>query len=279
MDLGNGSISYPSAFATVFDSAALITAARTMRAAETEYDDVAEDYERHVAPKFGVVAERLAELASLWPGQQVLELGAGTGALSRLIAPRVRPEGHVVLLDLSRSMLEVAARVLKAAACDNVTLVCEDMASLPFIDGQFDVVLSHMGYFEESQKAAHEAFRVLRPSGRIAIAVWGPLTRHQEWRLLRPARTAAGIRGRWVPSIGEAMGRVTRAGFVDMTTREERFEIRFESVDAYIMYRHCFGFRPQPYFATLRREAKRRSNPDGSLVVGWTATLLVASRP
>ena len=122
----------------------------------TEYDAVAERYERLVAPRFAVVAARLANIAALRPGERVLELGAGTGALSRLIAPRLEPDGHLVLLDVSSRMLHVAARVLRKAGSRNVTCVSHDMSALPCADGDFDMVLSHMGYFEESQKAARE---------------------------------------------------------------------------------------------------------------------------
>ena len=250
-----------------------------------EYDVVAEASERLVAPRFAVVAARLANRASLRPGERVLELGAGTGALSRLIAPRLQPDGRLVLLDVSSRMLQVAARVLGAAGLRNVTCVSHDMSALPFADGDFDVVLCHMGYFEESQKAAREAFRVLRPGGRIAIAVWGPLTRHKEWRLLRRARAAAGVRGQWVPTVGEAKGRLAKAGFVRVTSREAQFENQFKSVDAYLEYRRSFpvsvlrnDIARSRYFATLRREAERRARHDGSLVVGWTATFVSARR-
>lgn len=257
-----------------------------MERSTSAYDVVAEAYERLVAPRFAVVAAKLAEVASLRSDERVLELGAGTGALSRLVAPRLEPDGRLVLLDGSPRMLQVAARVLRGAGCRNVTLVSRDMRALPFAEGDFDVVLCSMGYFEESQKAAREAFRVLRPKGRIAIAVWGPLTRHKEWRLTRRARAAVGLRGKWVPTIGEATGRLAKAGFVKVTTLEAQFENLFESVDAYIEYRQSFpvsvvgsGTARSRYFATLRREAERRAGHDGSLVVGWTATFISARRP
>jgi ubiquinone/menaquinone biosynthesis C-methylase UbiE len=251
----------------------------------SEYDAVAEKYERLVAPRFAVVAARLANIAALRPGERVLELGAGTGALSRLIAPRLEPDGRLVLLDVSSRMLQVAARVLRKAGSRNVTCVSHDMSALPFADEDFDMVLSHMGYFEESQKAAHEAFRVLRPRGRIAIAVWGPLTRHREWRLVRRARAAAGVRGQWVPTVGEAMGRLAKAGFVGLTSREAQFEHQFEGVDAYLEYRQSFPLSVlsseiarSRYFATLRRDAQRCTRQDGSLAIGWTATFIVGRR-
>jgi ubiquinone/menaquinone biosynthesis C-methylase UbiE len=256
-----------------------------MQRVKSEYDSVAETYERLVAPRFGVVAAHLVAVAAVRPGERVLEIGAGTGTLSRMAAPRLEPGGELVLLDVSQEMLKVAARVLHAQGCRNASFVTRDMDDLPFAGGDFDAVLSHMSYFEESQQAAHQAFRVLRPGGRIAMAVWGPLTRHGELRLTRPARRAAGLTGPWVPTIGEASRRLVRAGFAGVKSEEGQFENLFESVDAYLAYRQAFPtsvLSPDArsrYFATLRREAEGRAGPDGSLLVDWTATFIAALKP
>src|SRR5215213_2542987 len=66
-----------------------------------QYDEVAEDYERQVVPRFRPVAERLLRVADIRPGDDVLEVAAGTGGLSRLVAPRLDPSGSLVLTDLS----------------------------------------------------------------------------------------------------------------------------------------------------------------------------------
>ena len=58
-----------------------------------DYDTIAAGYESRVVPKFRPIAERLAALAGLGPGDHVLELGAGTGGLSRLVVPRIEPGG------------------------------------------------------------------------------------------------------------------------------------------------------------------------------------------
>ena len=182
-------------------------------------------------------------------------------------------------------MLEEAGKVLEKEGHHNVTAVVHDMTSLPFVAGSFDLILCNMGYFEESQKAAHEAFRVLRRGGGIATATWGPLTRHQEWHLLRATRRAAGvhIRGRWVPTTGQAKRRLATAGFVDIATLEETFENRFETTTAYVTYRKSFPSSAiksrlrAGYFEALLKEAERRSDADGSLTVRWAVTFITAT--
>jgi len=97
-----------------------------------EYDTIASDYESKVVPKFRPIAERLAALAGPGPGDHVLELGAGTGGLSRLVLPRIEPGGHLVLLDISTGMLEVATRVLQDEGYQNATCVVHALGSSAF---------------------------------------------------------------------------------------------------------------------------------------------------
>jgi hypothetical protein len=68
--------------------------------------------------------------------------------------------------------------------------------------------------------AVREAQRVLRRGGRLAIAIWGPLTTHDEWPILRAARRELGLTTQFVPPVGDVIKRLTRAGFtLDGTAR------------------------------------------------------------
>jgi len=78
----------------------------------------------------------------------------------------------------------------------------------------------NLGYFEESQRAVREALRVLHRGGRLAIAIWGPLTTHDKWPILRAARRELGLTTQFVPPVGDVIKRLTRAGFtLDGTAR------------------------------------------------------------
>jgi SAM-dependent methyltransferase len=133
----------------------------------------ADAYEALFVPAlFGPWASRVADAAGLRPGQRVLDVACGTGALGREAAARVGPNGSVAGLDPSAGMLEVAKRLSPEAEWRQG--VAE---SLPFPDRSFDVVVSQFGlmFFDDRLQALREMVRVLAPAGRLAVAVWDSL--------------------------------------------------------------------------------------------------------
>lgn len=115
---------------------------------------------------------QVADAARIQPGQHVLDVACGTGVLALTLADRVRPDGAVVGVDINDGMLAVAQR--KASHIEWVRAAAE---SLPFAAARFDAVVSQFGlmFFEDRRKAILEMVRVLRPGGRLAIAVWDRL--------------------------------------------------------------------------------------------------------
>jgi len=137
--------------------------------------DQAEAYEAYFVPAmFAQWPEQICDAANIQAGEEVLDIGCGTGILARTVATRVAPRGSVAAIDLNDSMLQVARRLNP-----NILWRKSDAAELPFSEDHFDVVVSQFAFMfvKDRPKAMAEIKRVLRPGGRIAIAVWAPLER------------------------------------------------------------------------------------------------------
>lgn len=133
----------------------------------------AELYDELFVPAlFGEWAPRVVAAAGLKPGMRVIDVACGTGVATVEARTAVAPEGTVVGLDLNSGMLAVARR--KAA---DVAWREGAAEALPFDAASFDAVISQFGlmFFSEKKTALREMWRVLRPGGRLVVAVWGTL--------------------------------------------------------------------------------------------------------
>ena len=130
----------------------------------------------------------LREAAGIAPGQTVLDLASGAGEPALSIAAAVAPDGQILATDLTEEMLESAKRRAKEAGIRNIEFQIADMESLPFEDSRFDAVTCRFGlmYCAHADRAAAEALRVLKPGGRAAFAVWGPIEDTTMFRVSRP---------------------------------------------------------------------------------------------
>jgi ubiquinone/menaquinone biosynthesis C-methylase UbiE len=133
----------------------------------------AEVYDEFFLPAlFEQWAARVADAAQIRAGDRVLDVACGTGVLAREAARRSGPAGRVAGLDINDGMLAVAKR-----KDPKITWKQGRAESLPFDSASFDVVVSQFGlmFFEDRQAAIREMVRVLRPGGRLAVAVWDSL--------------------------------------------------------------------------------------------------------
>ena len=133
----------------------------------------ADVYQEFFVPAlFAPWAGPVADAAGLCAGQSVLDVACGTGVLAREARQRVGVGGEVVGLDCNDGMLAVAER-----HAGDIRWQQGLAESLPFEDASFDAVISQFGlmFFEDREAALKEMWRVLKPGGRMAVAVWDRL--------------------------------------------------------------------------------------------------------
>jgi len=121
------------------------------------------------------VTEALAEYSRPQAGMRVLDLASGTGEPAITMAGRVGAQGHVIALDLSADLLEIAAKRARDRGLTNFTTQQADAHSLPFADSSFDLATSRFGvmFFRDPELAFRELLRVLRPGAGSCFLAWG----------------------------------------------------------------------------------------------------------
>ena len=156
-------------------------------------------------------------LAALNRGETVLDLGSGGGFDCFLAADEVGPEGHVIGVDMTPAMVERARENVAKNDATNVEFRLGEIEHLPVADGTVDAIISNCVVNLSPDKAAvlADAFRVLRPGGRVAISDV-VLTAEPPADIRNDLDLVAGCVG-GAATIAEFETLLADAGFVDVT--------------------------------------------------------------
>ena len=122
-------------------------------------------------------SDTLVELAKLKPNQAVLDVGGGYGEPSLTAARAVGPNGRVVCTDISEAMLAFARERAAESGLSNIEFLASDAEELEFDDEIFDAVLSRatLMFLPDVTGTLKRLRSFLRPEGRLAASVWGPV--------------------------------------------------------------------------------------------------------
>jgi SAM-dependent methyltransferase len=234
----------------------------------------------------------VAEAAGVGRGERVLDVACGTGALTLAVADRVGPAGSVVGLDANPEMLAVARR--KPTAIEWVEGRAE---APPLPDASFDAVVSQFGlmFFDDRAGALRQMMRVLRPGGRMAVAVCDAVENSPGYAafaalLDRLFGTAVGDAFRAPFVLGDPVQLLAiarAAGIGNASVAQHRGAVRFASVASLVATeRACAwtlgGLLDEEQFARLLEGAKTELEPfvgaGGSILFDMPALILTASK-
>jgi ubiquinone/menaquinone biosynthesis C-methylase UbiE len=254
--------------------------------------------------RFGApVSAWMLDALALHPGERVLELAAGLGETGLLAAEQVAPIGGVIISDQSEAMLEGARARALALGLSNVEfqVLFAEWIDLPL--ASVDAALCRWGYMLLADPAAalSETRRVLRPGGRVALAVWDSLEQNP-WAL-EPMLEL--IERGLVPPPDESSRRqpgpfalddpervrelLAHAGFsqidlqaLELLQRHDSFERFWETtLDLSHVFHNAVLGRPEPEIAEIRAglfaRLERYREPEGTLAIPGRTLVASAS--
>lgn len=155
-------------------------------------------------------------LASLEPGQTVIDLGSGGGIDVFLAAKQVGETGHIIGVDMTAAMIEKARANQEKIGAGNVEFRLGEIEHLPVADNTVDVVISNcvINLSPDKPQVFREAYRVLQPGGRLAVSdivTNGPLPEAIKQSMAAWAGCVAGAL-----DVDDYVAAIENAGFVDV---------------------------------------------------------------
>lgn len=238
-------------------------------------------YQRYAVPfLLGPWVPDVVEALAPRPGERVLDVACGTGAVSRLAAKYVGSTGQVTGLDLNPEMLAVAKTVPQDGGTP-IRWRQGDAVALRFSNGAFDLAFCQQGlqFFPDRLAALREIRRVLVPGGRLAVAVWRrigccPYFLALAQALEHHAGTEAATQMRSSFALGdpgELRSLITEAGFRSVEVRQVSKSLHLPPLEDFVP-RHLEGTSLAGAIAAMDSTAR------SGLIAGVSAALEAYAR-
>ena len=198
-------------------------------------------YEDVLVPRmFEPWGERLLDELQVATGENVLDIACGPGSVTRLAARRVGPSGSVTGCDLSPSMLAIARSKPQVESAPPISYLECPADALAVGPGSYDVVICQQGlqFFPNRSSSVQEMHRVLRPGGRLGLAVWAEIEACPPFAAIASALqevlgadiASSYIGGPWGMShVDELRSLVGVSGFKEVHVEREVIPVVFES--------------------------------------------------
>lgn len=199
------------------------------------WDKAAGLYEQYWHAQLWPAQERLLAMASIRPGEHILDVACGTGLVTFKAADASGPTGRVVATDISAAMVDLLSAEAARRGAATITAERRDAEQLGIDDQTFDVALCALGlmYVPEPVAALREMHRVLKPGGRAVAAVWGARA-HCGWAEIFPivdSRVQSDVCPMFFQlGTGDALAAsFTAAGFGDVVTERLSATLHYDS--------------------------------------------------
>jgi SAM-dependent methyltransferase len=246
------------------------------------------------------LSAKMVDALALQPGQRVLELAAGPGDTGFMAAELVSPGGSLICSDGAEAMLAVARERAAAQGIRNVEFRQLELEWIDLPAASVDAVLCRWGIMlvVDSEGAAQEIRRVLKPGGRAALAVWDEPARNPWTTISSQAMVDLGFAAPPQPGepgmfklAGEGVLRelLLTAGMMDVRVTPISMERRFDTVDQYLAETLAMSSRFRSTYRELEldqqaalkrriaRDAQSFTADDGSLALPGSTLVAIAS--